>query len=273
MKSAPLDKKAIDQRFQILKILEHAKRGHIGSAFSLLEVVRVLYDDVLRYDAKNPRWEDRDRFIFSKGHGCLALYTVLAEKGFFPEKELYTFCGFGSILGGHPEYGIVPGVEASTGALGHGLSIAVGTALTARIDKKDYRTFAIMGDGECDEGSVWEAAMNAGKHKLSSLTAMVDYNKMQSFGPTKEIQDLEPFADKWRSFGFAVREIDGHDVEELRATFAALPFESDKPNAIICHTIKGKGIPSIESNAEWHHKSRLKDEELATMYKELESTR
>ncbi len=265
-----LDKRAVEQRREVLRIFSCSKRGHIGSTFSLLDIVRVLYDDILRFDPARPDWADRDRFILSKGHGCLALYLLLAEKGFFPASELERFCGFNSMLGGHPEKGKTPGVEASTGALGHGLSIGVGCALTARIDKKDYRTFVLMGDGECDEGSVWEAAMSAGKHKLSSLTAIIDYNKMQSYGSIEEIQGLEPFADKWRSFGFAVREVDGHDVNALSKILRGVPLEDDKPGVLICHTVKGKGIPSIENNAAWHHKSRLTDDETAGLIKELE---
>lgn len=268
-----LDERAIAQRREILRIFECSRRGHIGSTFSLLEIVRVLYDDILRFDAERPAWDDRDRFILSKGHGCLALYLLLAEKGFFPREELYKFCGFEAMLGGHPEKGKTPGVEASTGALGHGLSIGIGCALAARIDGKRYRTFVLMGDGECDEGSVWEAAMSAGKHRLSSLTVLIDYNRMQSYGRIEEVQDLEPFADKWQSFGFCVKEVDGHDVHALRDALNLVPFHEDRPGVLICHTVKGKGIPSIENNASWHHKSRLTEEELAGLVRELESIR
>lgn len=267
--SAALDQRALEQRLEILKILEFSRRGHIGSTFSLLEIVRVLYDDILRVDPKNPLWPDRDRFVLSKGHGSLSLYLNLAEKGFFPREELLRFCKFNGILGGHPEYGIIPGVEASTGALGHGLSIAVGMALAARIDRKDYKVFALLGDGECDEGSVWEAAMSAGKHKVSRLTAIVDYNKMQSYGPIREIQDLEPFADKWRSFGWAPTEVDGHDVNALRALFKSLPLDPDKPTAIIAHTVKGKGMSCIEGNPSWHHKTKITDAEFDQLYADL----
>ncbi len=266
-----LDRRSIDLRREVVQILERSRRGHIGSTFSLIEITRVLFDDVMRYDPANPRWDGRDRLVFSKGHGCLALYTLLADKGFFPHDELYRFCGFGSILGGHPEYGKTPGVEASTGALGHGLSVAVGMALAARIDRKPHRVFAVLGDGECDEGSVWEAALSAGKHRLASLTAIIDYNKMQSYGPTREVQDLEPFADMWRSFGFAVREADGHDVDALRRLLTALPFDSGKPGVLICHTVKGRGIPSIENDPSWHHKTKLKEAELALLYNELDA--
>ena len=269
--AAKLDKRSIELRLEVIRILQRSKRGHIGSTFSLIEIARVLFDDILRFDPANPRWDGRDRLVFSKGHGCLALYVMLADKGFFPREELYRFCVFNGMLGGHPEYGKTPGVEASTGALGHGLSIAVGMALAARIDRKQHRVFAVLGDGECDEGSVWEAAMSAGKHRLSSLTAIVDYNKMQSYGPTSEVQDLEPFADKWRSFGFAVREADGHDVTVLRRELTSLPFDQNRPGVLICHTVKGRGVSSIENDPEWHHKSKLKDEEIALLLSELEA--
>jgi transketolase len=273
LKSAPLDARGIEHRRELLKILELAQRGHVGSALSVMEIVRVLYDDILKFDPKNPRWADRDRFIFSKGHGCLALYIMLAEKGFFPKEELYKVCRFEAMLGGHPESRKIPGVEASTGALGHGLSIGVGCALAARIDKKKYRTFVLIGDGESNEGSVWEAALSAGKHKLDSLTVMVDYNKMQSYGTTFEIQDLEPIADKWRSFRFAVREVDGHDVPAVKQALQSAPFEAGKPGVLICHTIKGKGMRTTEHNADWHHKAKVKPEELKQLYAELEGSK
>ena len=270
VKSAPLDARGIQHRRELLKILEQAQRGHVGSAFSVMEIVRVLYDDVLRFDPMKPRWPDRDRFIFSKGHGCLALYLMLAEKGFFPRAELYKVCQFGAMLGGHPESRKIPGVEASTGALGHGLSIGVGAALAGRIDRRNYRTFVLIGDGESNEGSVWEAALNAGKHKLDSLTVLVDYNKMQSYGTTYEIQDLEPLADKWSSFGFSVREVDGHDLPPLRTALQDVPYDRSRPSVLICHTVKGKGMRTTENNPEWHHKAKLKPEELKQLYTELE---
>lgn len=265
-----LDERSLKQRRAIIDIVAKSKRGHIGSAFSVVEILRVLYDDILHYDATRPQWSDRDRFVFSKGHGCLALYVMLAEKGFFPVQWLDAFCSFGSPLGGHPEHGRTPGVEASTGALGHGLPIGVGMALAARIDNRAHRVFVLTGDGECDEGSIWEAALSAGKHALSNLTVLVDYNKMQSYGLTSEVQDLEPFADKWRSFGFAVREVDGHDVDALRSVLRQVPFESKKPGVVICHTVKGKGIPVIENDPGWHHKSRLTPEELVMLLASLE---
>ena len=270
MTSAPLDARGIQHRREMLKILDMAQRGHVGSAFSVMEIVRVLYDDILRFDPKNPRWPDRDRFIFSKGHGCMALYVMLAEKGFFPQEELYKVCKFEAMLGGHPESRKIPGVEASTGSLGHGPSIGVGCALAARMDGKKYRTFVLIGDGESNEGSVWEAALSAGKHKLASLTLIVDYNKMQSYGTTYEIQDLEPLANKWSSFGFSVRETDGHDVPALKRALLEAPYDSARPSLLICHTVKGKGMRTTEHNAEWHHKAKLKPEELQNLYAELD---
>lgn len=264
-----LDARSLALRRQVVQILEKARRGHVGATFSLMEIMRVLYDDVLRYDPQQPHWPERDRFILSKGHGCLAQYVLLAEKGFFPEAELWKFCASDGMLGGHPEHK-VPGIEASTGSLGHGLSIGVGFALNARYEKASHRTFVIIGDGESNEGSVWEAAMCAGKHRLSNLTVLVDYNKHQSYSSTFEVQDLEPFADKWRAFNFAVAEVDGHDVEQLRSTLLNLPLDPNKPSAIICHTVKGKGIEFAENNLKWHHKSKVSDDELTSLFSALE---
>jgi transketolase len=195
---------------------------------------------------------------------------MLADKGFFPEAELWKFCKSNGILGGHPEYGKVPGVEASTGSLGHGFSIGIGFALNARYEKSDYRTFVVLGDGECNEGSVWEAALCAAKHKLANLCVLVDYNKQQSYAATAEVLNLEPFSDKWRSFGFGVADVDGHNVDELSDVLRNLPLEEDKPSAIICHTIKGKGVECVEHNLAWHHKSRISDEEIDALLRALE---
>lgn len=268
--TTPLDARSRHLRRQIVRTLEKGGRGHVGSAFSLVEMLRVLYDEVLRYDPKNPRWPERDRFILSKGHGCLALYVLLAEKGFFPEDELWKFCKADGILGGHPEAGKIPGVEASTGSLGHGLPIAVGMALAARMDGARHRVFVVVSDGESNEGSLWEAALCAAKHRLSNLTVLVDYNKQQSYGTTYEVLDLEPFAEKWRAFGFAVEEVDGHSLGELRAALGRVPFAPDKPSAIICHTIKGKGVSFVENNLSWHHKNRVTPEEIRSLLAALE---
>ena len=265
-----LDERSKYLRRLVVRALDKGQRGHIGSSMSLIEIMRVLYDDILTYRPEEPKWPNRDRMILSKGHGCIALYILLADKGFFPVETLDTFCHRDSILGGHPEAGKVPGVEASTGALGHGLSIGVGMALAMRMQKRKSRVFVVMGDGEINEGSVWEAALCAGKHRLSNLTAIIDYNKIQSAGPTREIQDLEPLADKWRAFGFEPIEVDGHDVDALRTALANVPYASDRPTTIICHTVKGKGIPFAEHNPEWHHKAKVQPETIADMYRALE---
>ncbi|MBF0126778.1 MAG: transketolase [Magnetococcales bacterium] len=263
-----MDGRSRHLRRLVLRAMERGGRGHLGSAFSLIEILRVLYDDVLRVRPDQPEWPGRDRCILSKGHGCLALYALLADKGFFPMEALDTFCRFDSFLGGHPERGRVPGVEASTGALGHGLSIGVGLALGARLRRHAHRVVVILGDGESNEGSVWEGAMAAAKHRLDHLIVLVDDNKMQSYGPTRQVMDLEPLADKWRAFGFAVREVDGHDPAELR-TALTTPIPPDQPMAIICHTIKGKGVPMVENNPDWHHKSKLTPDLLAALQQAL----
>jgi transketolase len=265
-----LDERSRELRLMVVRMLRQARRGHVGSAFSVIDVLRVLYDDVLRYDARNPKWPGRDRCILSKGHGCLALYALLADKRFFPESELDRVSAADGMLGGHPDAMKVPGVEASTGALGHGLSIGLGMALHLRLARSASRVFVILGDGECNEGSIWEAAMCAGKHRLANLTVIVDYNKHQAYGSTYEVQDLEPLADKWEAFGFGVREVDGHDVPALRAALASLPAESGKPTAVIAHTIKGRGVPFAENNMKWHHKNRVTDQELADLVAALE---
>jgi transketolase len=268
--SPPLDARSKHLRRLVVRALEGGERGHVGSSMSLIEIMRVLYDDILRYRPAEPRWQGRDRMILSKGHGCIALYVLLAEKGFFPLEELDGFCRRDSILGGHPEAGKVPGVEASTGALGHGLSVGVGMALAARMQRRDSRVIVVMGDGEINEGSVWEAAMCAGKHRLANLTAVIDYNKIQSAGPTREIQDLEPLIDKWRAFNFATIDVDGHDVAALRQAFQRLPLADDKPSAVICHTVKGKGIAFAEGDANWHHKSKIAKDVVTKLYAALE---
>ncbi len=265
-----LDKRSKELRRHVIRMMEVGKRGHIGAAMSLIEILRVLFDSILKYDAKNPLWEKRDRFILSKGHGCLGLYSILVDKGFFPISELDQFCKPTSFLGGHPERGKTPGVEASTGALGHGLPMAVGMAVAAKLKKAEYRVFVVVGDGELNEGSNWEAAMSASKHKLSNLVLIVDHNKLQSYGVTTEVLDLSPMSDKFKSFGFETIEVDGHDISALEALFKKLPLNPAKPTAIICHTIKSKGIPYAEGQADWHHKSGLKPEDFVKLYSCLE---
>jgi len=272
-KETRLDERSLHLRRQVIRIFECSRRGHLGATFSLVEILRVLYDDILRYDPSRPEWPDRDRCILSKGHGCLALYVILADKGFYPEDELWKFCHADGILGGHPDYGKVPGVEASTGSLGHGLSIGVGFAVNAKIDSASHRVFVVLGDGECNEGSVWEAALSAGNRNLSNLTVLIDYNKHQSYDSTSSVQDLEPFGDKWQSFGFSVAEVNGHDISTLKDTLGRVPFDPEKPSAVICHTVKGKGVGFAENNLQWHHKSRISDADIASMYRALEGFR
>lgn len=267
--SPVLDAHSRGLRRLVVDAMDGGGRGHLGASMSLIEIMRVLYDDIARHRPEEPDWPGRDRVILSKGHGCLALYAVLAEHGYFPKADMKTFCHQTSILGGHPERGKVPGVEASTGALGHGLAIGTGMALAAKIEDRDTRVLVVLGDGEINEGAVWEAAMHAAKHGLQNLTAIVDYNKLQSYGPTSEVLDLEPLADKWRAFGFETVEVDGHNVDALRDVFAK-PLSDTKPTAIICHTVKGKGIPFAENEPTWHHKSRLPAEQIAEMYAALE---
>lgn len=267
----PLDERSIALRRDIVRVLEAAGRGHIAPAFSLVEILRVLYDDILRFDARDPQWSARDRCILSKGHGCLALYALLADKGFFPKDALLSFCRDGSAFGGHPEAGLVPGVEASTGALGHGLSIGVGQALAARMQARASRIFVVTGDGELGEGAVWEAALAAGKHALDNLVVLIDANGQQSYGATSDVLGLAPLGDKWRAFGFGVAEANGHDCAALGATLKSLPFEAGKPSALICHTVKGKGVSFIEGNLAWHHKSRLGRDETRALYAALEA--
>jgi len=265
-----LDLRSIELRRHIVLALAGAMRGHVGSSLSLVEIIRVLYDNFLKYRTENPSWAERDLFILSKGHGCLAHYAVLADKGFFPMEELKRFCHSDGILGGHPDHIKIPGVEASTGALGHGFPIAVGMALAIKIKRSAQRIIVVTGDGELNEGSIWEAAMCAGNHQLENLSVLIDYNKIQSYGFTRDVADLEPLAQKWEAFGFAVKEIDGHDITQLKSVVKKLPFDLKKPSAIICHTIKGKGLYFAENNPEWHHKSGLSEEDIQKMLTCLE---
>jgi transketolase len=267
----PLDERSLYLRRLVFRALLGGGRGHPGSSLSLIEIMRVLYDEILQVRPHEPLWSSRDRCILSKGHGCLALYALLADKGFFSLSELDHFCRLDAMLGGHPELGKIPGVEASTGALGHGLSIGTGMAIAAQRKGENHRVMVIMGDGELDEGSVWEAAMCAAKHRLEQLTAIVDYNKLQSYGPIEQVQILEPLRDKWQAFGFAVTEVDGHDPQALREVFQQLPLRKGQPSVVICHTVKGKGVPMAENNPSWHHKSSLTAEELAHLQSALGS--
>jgi len=226
----------------------------------MAELLSVLYGRILRVDAARPDLPERDRFVLSKGHACAALYVTLAECGFFPREWLDDFYLDGSRLAGHVTHKGVPGVEVSTGALGHGLPIACGMALAAKRDKLNYRVFVLLSDGECDEGSTWEAALFAPHHRLDNLIAIVDYNKIQSLGNVKDVLDLEPLPAKWKSFGWSVREVDGHNVGEIEASLASVPFAPGRPSCVVAHTIKGKGVSFMEDNLLWHYRAPDEDE-------------
>jgi len=247
-------------RIRTLRMTHRAKSSHIGTCFSMAELLAVLYGGVLRVDPARPDWPDRDRFVLSKGHGCAILYAVLAERGFFPASWLDRFYQDGSPLWGHATHHGVPGVEVSTGSLGHGLSLACGMALAAKHDGHSWRVFTLLSDGECDEGSTWEAVLFAPHHTLDNLVAIVDYNKIQSFGTVKQVLDLEPLAEKWRAFGWAVREIDGHAIEAIVEGCERVPFERGSPSCIIAHTVKGKGVSFMEDDLLWHYRSPDADE-------------
>lgn len=264
----PLDARSRALRVVMVRALEAAGRGHMGSAFSLVEMLRVLYDDILAFDPARPDWPGRDRMILSKGHGALALYALLADKGFFPPVELERYCRPEGILGGHPEHTKVPGVEASTGSLGHGLPMGMGMAMALR---GRGRVFVIVGDGECNEGSVWECALHAAKHGLDNLTVLVDYNHMQSYGPTAQVMPLDPLGGKWSAFGWAVQEVDGHDLGALRAALGRVPFSPGRPSVLVCHTVKGKGVPLMENNPAWHHKNKPSAAEITALLAALET--
>jgi len=263
-----LKAKAKEIRKLIFKTICNAGGGHLPTCLSMTDLLAVLYYEVLHIDPKNPKAPDRDRFILSKGHGGVALYAILADKGFFDMKHLATHGKKGTILGGHPDMHKVPGIEASTGALGHGLSFGVGTALAAKTDATSSRTFVVIGDGECQEGSIWEAALFAAQAKLDNLTVIVDHNKLQAMGKLDEIVGLESLAAKWKAFGWRVTEIDGHDLDRIREAFRNLPLEKEKPNCIIAHTIKGKGISFMENVPIWHYR-QPKSEEMQLACDEL----
>ncbi len=269
MKSAS-QKMARCVRESILRMTSHAKAAHVGSCLSVADILAVLYGEVLKVNPLKPAWPDRDRFILSKGHAAAALYAVLAERGFFAKKKLNTFCQNGSSLAGHATHHGVPGVEVSTGSLGHGLGLGCGMALAAQKDKKKNRVFVLISDGECDEGSTWEAALFAAHHRLDRLTVIVDYNKIQSFGSVKDVLGLEPLAQKWRAFGWSVEEVNGHDHTRLAKAFKRLPWKAGKPSCLIAHTVKGKGVSFMENKLAWHYQS-LTAEQLLSALDEIHS--
>lgn len=241
-------------RAHAVRMVFKAKASHIGSCLSMADILAVLYTKILHLDATRPDDPDRDRLILSKGHAAAILYAALAERGFFPTDQLSTYSADGSSLTGHISHG-VPGVEVSTGSLGHGLPIAVGMAIGARADRRTSRIYCLLSDGECDEGSNWEAILFAPHHKLDNLVAIVDFNKIQSFGRVSEVLNLDPFADKWRAFGWNTIEVDGHDTAALEQVFASAAAAKGRPTAVIAHTVKGRGVSFMEDRLEWHYKS------------------
>jgi len=239
-------------RENILKMMRKGE-GHIGGAFSSLDIMTLLYNKILKHDPGNPGWAERDRFILSAGHKCLALYAVLADQGYFSEDILWTYNSFNTRVPMHPDEKSLPGIEFPTGALGHGLAVANAMALTARLDRKNYRVFAILGDGECAEGSVWEAAMAASHHKIDNLTAIIDRNGLQVNGRTTDVMNTGPLEDKFRSFGWEVKTVNGHNFSQLYEVLSALPFSQGKPSCIVADTVKCKGLTFGEDKYEFHH--------------------
>lgn len=255
-------------RKDIFKTICRGGGGHIPASLSIVEILVFLYNRILKVNPENPKDLNRDRFILSKGHAAVALYAVLADKGFFPKSELNKFGKKESILGGHPDMHLVPGVEASTGSLGHGFPFAVGVALAGKQDKRDYKVYVLLGDGECQEGTIWEAAMFAPQHQLDNLIAIIDSNKIQAMDYLDKIVCLEPLVDKWKAFGWETREVDGHNFSQLEGIFRKVPFIKGKPSLIIAHTIKGKGVSFMENAPIWHY--RLPNEkEMKIACKEL----
>lgn len=248
-----------------------AGSGHPGGSLSAADVIAALYFHHMRHDPRDPKWEDRDRFVLSKGHVCPALYAALAKSGYFPTDTLWTLRKMGSILQGHPDMDKTPGVEASTGSLGQGLSIGVGMALAGRLDHKGYRVYVLLGDGELDEGQNWEAAMAAAHYKLDNLMALVDFNGLQLDGPTRDIMGLEPITQKWLAFGWEVIEIDGHNMRQILDALDKAENVKHKPTVIIAQTIKGKGVSFMEGVVKYHGKA-LTEDELRKALEELEAT-
>ncbi len=253
MSTEVMARKSVEYRKKILSYIHGAQAGHTGGSLSCIDILNVLYNDVLRVGPDSFDSPGRDRYIQSKGHSVEALYVVLADKGFFPEEDLKTLCAYQSHYIGHPTKK-VRGIEQNTGALGHGLPIAVGNALAAKMDGKSYRVFTLLGDGELPEGSNWEAALCGAHYKLDNLCAIIDCNGLQISGPTEEVLNTSPIDKKFESFGWAVKHVDGHNFAELLRVFKTLPFEINKPSLIIAHTTKGKGVSFMENQLGWHHR-------------------
>ena len=267
---AAFKKLAMELRQTILRMIAKAGSGHPGGSLSMVELLVGLYWYKLRHDPTRPDWPDRDLFLLSKGHGCPALYAVLARQGYFPKDELMTLRRYPTRLQGHPERWSVPGVEIAAGSLGQGLSMANGIALSDRLDGRRRRIFCLLGDGEVQEGQVWEAAMTAHHHKLEAVCAIIDANQLQQNGPVKEIQDIEPLAEKWRAFGWHAIEIDGHDIAQIIKAYDEAETIKGNPQVIVARTVKGKGVSFMELNPAWHGVAP-KPDELERALKELQA--
>jgi transketolase len=265
-----LEYTALNIRRHILRLIRAGEAGHVGGALSSVEILTALYFHLLRIDPANPRWPERDRFVLSAGHKCLVLYAALAERGFIDKSVLDTYGALDSKMPGHPNMHKLPGVETSTGALGHGLSIAGGMALGLKLAKSPAKVYVLMGDGELAEGSNWEAASAASMHKLDNLIVFVDRNTLQISGPTIEVMNYEPLDERWRSFGWGVRIIDGHDLESIIGNGVEAPFENGKPSVIIADTIKSKGLSFAEGKVSYHY-WKAKPEEMERAERDLDS--
>lgn len=268
-KSIPLNVDAKMMRIRVIEVAERAGRAHIGPALSVIDIVHVLYRDIMNRELLCLRDERRDRFILSKGHGCLGLYVVLEKFGLLGNERLEDYCKYDSGLGGHPESKTLDSVEFSTGSLGHGLPVAVGMAYALKLNQSDSKVIVLLGDGESAEGSNWEAALHASKHKLKNLWVIIDFNNMQASGLLEDVLPLEPIEEKWQAFGFETKSINGHSEVEIKDIFKTMT--SDKPKCIIANTIKGKGIPIAEDSSEWHHKAKISETEILAIKKSLES--
>jgi len=259
-------------RIDVLDMIHTAKSGHPGGSLSAADIIAVLYFKILNIDPKNPKWEDRDRFIMSKGHACPIWYSALAEKGYFPKEKLSTLRKIDSILQGHPDMNKTPGIDMTTGSLGNGLGAGVGMALATRVLNKPYHTYVLIGCGELNEGVLWEAAMSAAKFKLGNLIAIIDYNKLQLDGSNDEIMPTEPIVDKWTAFNWHVKRINGHDINQIIDSIETAKRLTDKPSVIIADTIKGKGVSFMENACDWHGKAP-DDKEYAQAIKEIKEGR
>lgn len=264
-----LEKAALQVRRNVLRMIRASHAGHVGGALSAADIITALYFKIMRVDPKNPKWKERDRFVLSAGHKCLAIYATLAEKGFFDKEVMDTYGSLGSKLGGHPDMHKVPGIECNTGALGHGLSIAGGMAMGLKMDGLDSKVYVVMGDGELAEGSNWEAAAAASHHKLDNLLLFVDRNRLQIGGLTTDVMSYEPLEERWNSFGWAVRTIDGNDMSQIVANALDIPFEKGKPSVIIADTIKSKGLSFAEDKVNFHY-WKATDEDLDIAEQELQ---